>query len=60
MTERIRQSLGGLCLAAPIGLGALVIGRDNGAGAVLAFIALLIAVVCLLNLGLDLVKPQRD
>lgn len=60
MTERMRQSLGGLCLAAAIGLGALTIGSGNGAGVLLGLIALLIAVVCLLNAGLDLMGPKGD
>lgn len=58
MTERIRQSIGGVCLAAVFGLGALALGRDNVAGAALFFLALLVGVVSLLNIGLDLIKPQ--
>ena len=60
MTDRIRQSIGGVCIAAVCAiLGFVADAYVDGVGALLYFLALLIGVVSLLNIGLDLMQ-KRD
>lgn len=60
MTDRIRQSIGGLCLAvALLVVGVIAYPHSDALGGVAYFMAALVGLVCLLNLALDLMKPRK-